>query len=108
MTINRDLLNKIVPKRIRKDNEMNVNDFALMASLIMIILPVAMFLSFYLISKIIATGFKTSLYFKTLGKKSYKGWRTFMKSPLPPVYAGVNVIHKNSIRNINRKFLKKD
>ena len=79
---------------------MNVNDFALMASLIMIILPVAIWLSFSLLSKIIATSFKTSLYFKTLGKKSYKGWRTFLKGPLPPVYAGVKVIHKNSIRNM--------
>ncbi|MBO0423401.1 hypothetical protein [Enterococcus plantarum] len=79
---------------------MNVHDFALMASLIMIILPVTMWLSSYLLSKIIVTGFKTGLYFKILGKKTYKGWRTFLKSPLPPVYAGGNVTHKNSIRNV--------
>ncbi|WP_225550251.1 hypothetical protein [Enterococcus sp. S22(2020)] len=87
---------------------MNVNDFALMASLIMIILPAAIWLAFNLLPRIIATGFKTSLYLKTLGNKSYKEWRTFMKSPLPPVYGGATFIHKNSIRNMDGNLPKKD
>ncbi len=74
---------------------MSVSEFALSSSLILITLPVEMILAFYLLTKIIVTVFKTSLYSKTtFGKKNYKGLQTFMKSPSPPIYIGVNIIPK--------------